>query len=272
MMGACVLADRGIVRVAGAGARAFLQGLVTCDMDKVSETDAAYGALLSPQGKILFDFFIAQKGGDDFWIDTPAALAGDLCKRLGFYRLRAKLVIENKSDDHDGMKLAAFWDGAKPPQTAMLGFVDPRHPRLGTRSFMPAFPVGILADSESYEAHRIRLGVPKGGVDFAYGESFPHEANLDRLHGVDFKKGCYVGQEVVSRVEHRGTARKRLVPVTFAGGALAPGTPVTAGETVLGSMGSSIAGAGLAMLRLDKVEDARAAGLAVHAGATALTL
>ena len=135
---------------------------------------------------------------------------------------------------------------------------------------MPAFGVGFGNDAAPYEARRIALGVPKGGVDFAYGEAFPHECNLDRLNGVDFKKGCYVGQEVVSRVEHRGTARKRVVRVSFEGAAPELGAVVSAGEVALGVMGSSSAGRGLAMLRMDKAEEAAKAGVSIMSGATRL--
>ena len=265
-MSAAVLQDRRLVRVAGVGARAFLQGLVTCDMDKVSEAAAAYGALLSPQGKILFDFFVALKADEEFWLDVPAALAADFIKRLGFYRLRAKIVIE--AVNLEVMSVWVRWNGATAPAGALMSFADPRDAGLGMRNYMNA---ASHENRAAYDAHRIKLGVPEGGADFAYGETFPHEANLDRLNGVDFNKGCYVGQEVVSRVEHRGTARKRIVRVTFEGEAPARGAAVLAGDLALGVMGSSsAAGMGLAMLRLDKVEEALAKGIVLHAGAVAV--
>ena len=269
-MGAALLQDRGLLRVSGAGARDFLQGLVTCNLDHVTRAHGAYGALLSPQGKVLFDFFIAQRGDDDLWIDAPASMAADLAKRLGFYRLRAKIDIETLGEAHDAPCVAAFWEGARVPDAALAHYADPRDAKLGTRAVMPAFGVGLSNDAGAYDALRIKLGVPKGGVDFAYGEAFPHECNLDRLHGVDFKKGCYVGQEVVSRVEHRGTARKRVARVEFGGPAPAVGAAVMAGDVALGVMGSSVPGHGLAMLRLDKVEEAVKAGVVISAGATAL--
>lgn len=275
----CQLADRGVIRLSGAGTRAFLQGLVTCDMDRVTPDTAAYGALLSPQGKILSDFFIVENG-DGFMMDAPLALTADLAKRLSFYRLRAKIIIEIESgglsldtqSDND-MTLAASWGEDPALPGAVAGFADPRAPVLGTRSIAPRrVTQGLPGYESAYEARRIEAGVPRGGADFAYGETFPHEANLDRLHGVDFAKGCFIGQEVVARVEHRGTARKRVARVTFKGPLLAPGTKVMAGETEIGSIGSSYFGHALAMLRLDKAADALAAGQALMAGDVRLAL
>ena len=274
----CTLADRGVLRVSGAEARAFLQGLVTCDMDKVAPDTAAYGALLSPQGKILFDFFIAEDASG-FLIDAPLALTSDLAKRLGFYRLRAKIGIEilsggsslDTQSDND-LTLAASWGDDPALPGTLASFTDPRA-ALGRRIVAPRYATQTLPDySSAYEARRIEAGVPKGGADFAYGETFPHEANLDRLHGVDFSKGCFIGQEVVARVEHRGTARKRVSRVTFKGPLLAQGTPVTAGGLEIGVIGSSYFGHGLAMLRLDKAGAALAADVPLLAGSVALTL
>ncbi len=129
-----------------------------------------------------------------------------------------------------------------------------------------------MVDAAAYEAHRIALGVPSGGLDFAYGDAFPHEADMDQLHGVDFQKGCYVGQEVVSRVEHRGSARTRVIPVAFDGVAPATGSAVTAAGRSLGTMGSSAGHRGLALLRLERVDDALAAGAALTAGHVSLRL
>jgi tRNA-modifying protein YgfZ len=257
-MPTALLEDRGVVRVNGADARGFLQGLVTCDMDKVSDHSLSYGALLTPQGKILFDFLVSEREGD-FWLDTPRALAADLAKRLNFYKLRAKITIEDASAAH---AIAAHWGEVQE------GLKDPRHPDLGTREVVG--PGAVQGDAQAYEAHRIALGVPQGGLDFAYGETFPHDADLDLLHGVDFRKGCYVGQEVVSRVEHRGTARKRILPVTFEGAAPSVGSEIRAGEQVLGTMGSSAAGHGLASFRVDRLQEAQEAGAKVLAGTTEL--
>ena len=245
------LEDRGVVRVSGDTAREFLQGLVTCDVLCVTPQRFAFGALLTPQGKIIVDFIINEADGA-FWLDCPLTLAADLTKRLRFYRLRSKLDIDDLSTTHG---VSVVWDEASP------AIADPRDARLGER-IVGERVVLIkhygLDNAALYEAHRIEIGVPKGGVDFAYGDTFPHEANMDLLTGVDFTKGCYVGQEVVSRVEHRGLARKRIAHVEFAGVAPAPGASIRAGEHEIGVMGSSAPGIGLAMLRLDRVEEAKA--------------
>ncbi len=129
-----------------------------------------------------------------------------------------------------------------------------------------------LVDATHYEAHRIALGVPQGGVDFIYGDAFPHETNMDQLGGVDFDKGCYVGQEVVSRIEHRASARNRIVPIAYEGSALDPGIAVIAGDKIVGNLSSAVAGHGLAMLRLDRVSDALKAGLTLKAGEVTIRL
>jgi hypothetical protein len=154
-------------------------------------------------------------------------------------------------------------------------FSDPREARLGARAILPrARAAGVAnASFDDYEAHRIGLGVPAGGADFAYADIFPHDANLDLLHGVDFDKGCYVGQEVVSRMRHRGGARKRIVRLAFAGAAPERGTPIMAGDLAVGALGSAAAdGRALALVRLDRVEDARSAGRALTAGGVAVEI
>ena len=169
--------------------------------------------------------------------------------------------------------MLAAWPGSGETEYGLC-FRDPRLPALGTRCLIPpqhaaeaAADLGAtLTDAAAYEAHRIALGVPRGGLDFIYGDAFPHETDMDQLAGVDFAKGCYVGQEVVSRIEHRGSARKRVVPIAYDGIAPEAGMPVTAGEKTLGTLGSAAAGRGLAMLRLDRVEDALAAGTPLTAG------
>ncbi|HXN43896.1 MAG TPA: folate-binding protein, partial [Xanthobacteraceae bacterium] len=157
---------------------------------------------------------------------------------------------------------------------------DPRLPALGMRIMLPPHLIeqaarelnAGLTDAAAYEAHRITLGVPRCEVDFAYGDAFPHEADLDQLAGVDFDKGCYVGQEVVSRIEHRARARTRVVPVAYDGPAPDAGAPVMAGGKVVGTMGSSAAGRALASLRIDRVEAALAQGAGLHAAGVPLRL
>jgi len=264
------LSDRGIVRVSGDEARRFLDGLVTCDLDQVTPTAPRFGALLTPQGKILFDFIIFEApadAGGGFYLDVLRGYAPELAKRLTFYKLRAKITIEDLSET---LAVVAGWDGAPQPddEVGLVG-ADPRLPALGWRAIIAAEDAAELADAppEAYHAHRIALGVPEGGRDFLFNDAFPHETLMDQLHGVDFDKGCYVGQEVVSRMQHRGTARTRIVPVVYMDGFGAePGVEVTAGEKNLGKVGTSAGGRGLVMIRLDRATDALASGEPIHAG------
>ncbi|WP_245443861.1 folate-binding protein YgfZ [Microvirga sp. KLBC 81] len=263
------LADRGVVRVSGEDAKSFLDGLITCDLDRVSPEAARLGALLSPQGKVLFDFIVFQAPeeiGGGYYLDTLKLFATDLTKRLTFYKLRAKVVIEDLSD---AMAVVAGWDEQRPDDEVGLVAEDPRLPELGWRAIIAAQDAAEFAKApaEAYHVHRIALGVPEGGRDFLFGDAFPHEALMDQLHGVDFDKGCYVGQEVVSRMQHRGTARTRIVPAAYEGGFAADmGVEVTAGEKVLGKTGTGAEGRGLIMIRLDRAADALAAGEPILAG------
>jgi folate-binding protein YgfZ len=284
-MQAALLPDRGVVKVVGDDARRFLNGVVTADMAKVSPQHARFAALLTPQGKIIIDFIVAEAhpgDGGGFFLDCPRALAPELTQKLTFYRLRAKVIVEDLSDM---LGVMAVWDGAAGGGAGGAGdteyglaYADPRLEALGTRVMLPphlaataAQDVGAeLVDASRYDAHRIALAVPRGGLDFSYGDAFPHEADMDQLAGVDFAKGCYVGQEVVSRIEHRASARTRVVPVLFDGFAPEPGTPVTAGEKTIGTMGSSANGRGLALLRLDRLADALADAVEVRTGSVAI--
>ncbi len=266
------LSDRGVVKVAGEEARKFLNGLVTADMSKVTSASPRFAALLTPQGKIIVDFIVVEAvppDGGGFFLDCPRALAPTLVERLVFYRLRANISIEDLSAIHD---VVAIWDGALASASPATGggmcYPDPRLPELGLRCIGP--PVRAAIESADYEAHRIALGVPRGGIDFHYGDAFPHEAEMDQLQGVDFHKGCFVGQEVVSRMEHRGTARTRVVPVALDGAAPAPGVAVTAAGKPVGVMGSAAGRHGLAALRLDRVDEALASGVPLFADGIAL--
>jgi tRNA-modifying protein YgfZ len=271
---AAFLADRGVVSVSGADSAGFLQGLLTNDIEKLAPGEARYAALLTPQGKILFDMIVARSPDADapvFLIDCGAAQAADLAKRLGFYKLRAKVAI---ADESAARAVAAFWGGEPVAIEGGVLYADPRDPRLGWRAILPR-PIADAVGPEhvgEYEGLRIGVVAPKGGVDFAYADAFPHDANLDLLHGVDFDKGCYVGQEVVSRMKHRGTARRRIVRVKLAGPPPAPGAPVMDRELAVGILGSSSGREALALLRLDRVEDAAAAGRTLSAESVGLML
>jgi folate-binding protein YgfZ len=278
-MKAAFLPDRGVVKVSGIDARDFLNGLVTTDATLLRPGLGRFGALLTPQGKIVVDFLITEAPaghGGGFLLDCPLALAQALTDKLGFYKLRAKVAVENLSES---LGVLAAW-GGEPSIKPDLAFADPRNIALGWRILVPeelapkvADLIGAdLVDSSVYDAHRIVSGAPRGGLDFMYGDAFPHETNMDRLHGVDFDKGCYVGQEVVSRMQHRGTARTRTVRVIVDGPAPEPGAAILAGDKPVGTMGSTAGPNGLALIRIDRAADAVAAGMPLTAGGIAVRL
>jgi tRNA-modifying protein YgfZ len=275
------LTDRGVVTVTGEEAKPFLDGLLTCDLTRVAPGRPSFGALLAPQGKILFDFIVfeaPQETGGGFFFDVARAAAAGLAKRLGFYKLRAKAAV---TDASDACAVMAGWAGAAKLDRAELVGDDPRLPALGWRAVLTRDDASTLdpllgkggSAADDYHSHRIALGIPEGGKDFQFNDAFPHEALMDQLHGVDFGKGCYVGQEVVSRMQHRGTARTRIVPLVYRDGIVAkPGAAVTAGDKVVGTTGTAMRGRGLAMVRLDRVADALAAGQELRAGGLPVAL
>ena len=269
---AALLADRAVLRVTGADARKFLQGMLTSDVSKLEDGRAIHAGLLAPQGKILFELFVVAANGD-FLIDVAHDKPAELIKRLGFYRLRSQVEIAEEK----ALKVAAVWGGSPRLPEGAIAYADPRLAELGSRVMLPSgASIGALGCTEAseagYHAMRIKLGVPEGGRDYAFGEAFPHEALFDQLNGVDFKKGCYVGQEVVSRMEHRGLARKRIVPVEGEAPLPAPGTAVEAGGVPIGELGSVAGASGLASLRLDRAEEALAKGSTLTAGGVRITL
>ena len=276
-MKAALLPDRGVIKVTGDEARKFLHGLVTADVLGVAPGTARFCALLTPQGKIIADFFVTeapQAEGGGFFLDIPRALAITLIEKLNLYKLRAKVLIEDLTEI---LGVVAVWDGGGTTRQG-LTYADPRLRALGFRVMIAphraaaaASELGaVLVSADDYEAHRIALGVPRGGLDFAYGDAFPHEADMDQLGGIDFAKGCYVGQEVASRIEHRGIARTRAVALCYDGATPESGAPITAGERQVGTMGSAARGRGIALVRLDRVAEAEQTALA--AGGTPIRL
>jgi folate-binding protein YgfZ len=231
--------DRTIISIAGDGALAFLHNLLTCDL---SQPKPVYGALLTPQGKILHDVFVVPDG-DVIWIDVARTQAADLLKRLVMYRLRAKLDI--KIAQEKAVAVSSHDDLSD-------GFADPRTAVMGWRAIVAD---GSLPEAHGYDEARIAAGLADSVQDIGSGELFVHEANLDQLHGVSFNKGCYVGQEVVSRTHHRHSARNRILPVLLEG-VIAKDTDITSCEQRIGTMLSSVNSLGLALLRLDRLADA----------------
>ncbi len=269
----CFLADRGVVEVAGADAAGFLQRLITNSVLNIPRGEGRYAGLLTSQGKLLFDFFVVPlpEGPEaGYLIDCASEQTPELVKRLNLHKMRAKITIEDKSEK---FAVAAIFGGDAATSVDGIFYRDTRAPGMGLRVIVPRGDALAKLDCEDpsrYEAHRIAKGVPKGGVDFRYGDAFVHDVNLDLLNGVDFKKGCYVGQEVVARVQYRNSARKRTVKIRFDGSAPAQGTQIMAGETNIGQVGSTTGEEGLAMVRLDRLEEARVAGVALKAGDAAV--
>jgi folate-binding protein YgfZ len=259
------LDDRAVIAVTGSEARPFLQGLITNDIEMVAPGRAIYAALLTPQGKVLFDFLIAE-GDGALLIDCARSTRDALAKRLSMYRLRAKATIEPR----DQLEVLAEWDGDRAKYA--ITFEDPRLPALGRRAIGAAgeMPAAVL-DAAAYRSRRLELGVPES-VDFGSDRMFALDADLDELHAIAFDKGCYVGQELTARMKHRGTARKRLLPVESVSGAELPGpdTSVTAAGKDVGDIASTYGAKGFAQIRLDRLEDAGDGPL--QAGTTAVRI
>ncbi len=260
------LVDRGVIKVSGPDAKQFLQGLITNDMDLLQNQKAIHAGLLSPQGKILFDFFVVNDG-DAFLLDVARHQSVPLKLRLGMYRLHSNVTIENVSPN---FTVVALWGDTLPtlPKASdPIHFTDPRLEPMGMRilvtiksGWLPSKLDATPATQEKYDAHRISLGVPEGGKDYAFGETFIHEALFDQLNGVSFSKGCFIGQEVVSRMQHRATARRRIVPIEGHTQLPPKGTEIRAGSSLIGTVCSVAEKKALANLRLDRVQEALKAG------------
>ncbi|MCA0433641.1 MAG: folate-binding protein [Proteobacteria bacterium] len=239
------LRSRAVIRLAGENVLHFLHNLLTMDVDHLAPGHLAYGALLSPQGKIQHELFVHNQG-DAVFIDCVAGQRDELLRKLMMYRLRAKISIEPA----EGLSVVAD------PERPVDGIAaDPRHDGLGARLLTAH---AGEPDDGSYRAFGLALGIGDGALDIGQNEFFPHEANLDLLNGVNFRKGCYVGQEVVSRMQHRGTARSRLLPVSCGGPAPPKGTAITSGETLVGTLLSSQDHRAMAVIRLDRLAEVKA--------------
>ncbi len=279
------LTDRGVLAIHGPETRSFLQGIITNDIAKVDRTRSIYAALLTPQGKFLFDFILHDDGGDGVLLEAQADRLGDLARRLTMYKLRSKAVIEDVSASMavtaliggDGPAAAKLYPGAGNAwrNGDTVACIDPRLAALGVRIVHPAatplardgFAPGTLED---YQAHRLALAVPEGGSDVLVEKSFILESNFEELNAVDFNKGCYVGQELTARTKFRGTIRRRLFGVTAEGALPPPGTPITAGSAEIGEMRSARDGIGIALIRTDRLEEA-GADTPLHAGDVTIT-
>jgi folate-binding protein YgfZ len=283
--GYVLLPERGVIALGGAEAVPFLQGLISNDLAKISEDRAGYGALLTPQGKFLFDFVILRQG-DLLLLEVERERLAALVQRLTLYRLRSKVALDDASGRFAvaaviGEGVAARFalpeqPGACRPLEDGIACVDPRLAGLGVRLLLPperlepALQALGLArlEPEAYERARLALGVPDGSRDLVVEKSTLLESGFEELGGVDFAKGCFVGQELTARMKYRGLVRKRLLPVILKGPRPEPGAIIRLGEREAGEMRSSIDGQGLALLRLDRLAEAAAAGTALVAGAT----
>ena len=235
------LTDRALVRVAGSDARSFLQGLVTQDVEGLVPGELRYGALLTPQGRMILDLFLLGET-EGVLIDVAAAAQEDFIRRLTLYRLRAKVTIEAADTP-----VMACWD---PGGQGEGWIIDPRLPSLGARRYGALENAnGVKAD---YNAHRLSLGVVDPLRDAPDGDLYPIEANLDLLNGIDFKKGCFVGQETTSRMKRRGQIKTRMVPLTFEGLPPSFGADVLTGDLRAGEVRSGGEGRALALMRLDR--------------------
>jgi len=243
------LNSRALVRVEGADWRVFLQGLISQDVETLNQGEVRFGALLNPQGRLLFDLFLVG-GGEGCLIDVAADRREALIQRLNLYRLRAKVRIAAD----DGAVLALWPKAAAAPGPGWSP--DPRLAELGWRGYGAVAPVDAEGvDEAAYDAWRGGLGVPDSARDSPFETDYPIEANFDLLGGIDFRKGCFVGQETTSRMKRRGTVKSRMAPIAFDGAAPAPGSALLAGGLRAGQVLSGADDAAMALLRLDRLAE-----------------
>ena len=274
------LSDRGIIRITGDDSRDFLQGLISNDINQVGPARAIYAALLTPQGKYLFDFFIVEHDGG-LLLETEATAIPALTKRLTMYKLRSQVTLEDVSanwrvlalwgDDTAATLSLAGEAGAAAASNNGVAFIDPRLAEVGARAYVSAGDtLGEFeaADNAAYDSHRLALGLPDGSRDLVAEKSILLESGFDELHGVDWNKGCYMGQELTARTKYRGLVKKRLVPIAIDGPLPEPGTPIMAGDKSVGEVRSGRDGQALALIRLETLEDTSAGLIAGDAKVT----
>lgn len=266
-----MLEDRGIVTIGGEDRRTFLQGLISNDVSRVDGSRSVYAAFLTAQGKYLHDFFVAEIG-DVLALECERRRSADLVRRLRIYKLRAKVAVEDRSADWAVAALIgedaaaavglASEAGASAPFLGGVAFVDPRLADGGVRAILPAADAakrlsdaGFVAETQdAYDRHRLALGLADGSRDMELERTILLECGFDELHGVDWEKGCFLGQELTARTKYRGLIRKRLIPVLVEGPLPEPGTPILKDDREVGEMRSGSGDLGLAMLRLEALE------------------
>ncbi|RUO97708.1 folate-binding protein [Hyphomicrobium sp.] len=267
------LQNRGVVSVTGQDSEKLLQGLVTNDIECLAKGEARHAGLLSPQGKILFDFFVV-KHGAGYLLVIARTKAAELVKRLTMYKLRADVAL---ADVSDAFEVSAVWgaDADVSGEGNVVAFRDPRHPSMGLVLLSNAAVEERRAEAaddsvNDYDAHRVELGVPEGGKDYEFGDAYPHEANFDLLHGVSFSKGCYVGQEIVARMQNKTVVRKRAVKIS-GDAPLTSGSDILLGDIPVGRIGTIAGNRALAMLRLDRAVEAEQKNLPLTADGILVT-
>ncbi|WP_269931544.1 CAF17-like 4Fe-4S cluster assembly/insertion protein YgfZ [Aminobacter sp. HY435] len=264
-MPTAILADRAIVDVSGPDAEHFLQNILTVDLAALGEREAKPGALLAPQGKIMFDFLVSRSGESALRLECRADIADDFVRRLMLYRLRAKADISKQ----DQVVVSVSWEDDSAASQSDSTVRDSRFQQPVFRHYGTA--PAASATEAGWHAFRIANGVAESGADYALADAFPHDVLLDQLDGVGFKKGCFIGQEVVSRMQHRGTARRRVLLISGASDLPEPGTDLVASGKVVGTLGSVSGKTGLAIARIDRVKAALDAGAVIAAGDVTVT-
>ncbi|ODT08336.1 MAG: aminomethyltransferase [Mesorhizobium sp. SCN 65-20] len=271
-MPTAILADRAIIDVSGPDAEHFLQNILTVDLAVLGQGEAKPGALLAPQGKIMFDFLVSRSGENALRLECRADIADDFVRRLTLYRLRAKADISKQ----DQPVVAVSWQSDSASSQADSTASQTESTVRDSRFQSPVlrhYGAAPSADATAADWHAFRIanGVAESGPDYALSDAFPHDVLLDLLGGVGFKKGCFIGQEVVSRMQHRGTARRRVLLISAASDLPAPGTDLVSAGKVVGTLGSVSGGHGLAIARIDRVKAALDAGAEITTGDVPVT-
>ena len=271
------LSERGLIKIAGPDTRDFLQGLVSQNMQRVTDTQAVYSAFLTPQGKFLFDFFAFEMDGAVF-LDVEAERRSDFFKRLSMYKLRSDVELTDETENFSVYGVLDSQGFAERGQAKGIDggviYADPRLLNMGCRAVLPASDASALeamglsvGDLDSFETLRMSLGLADGSRDMSVDKALLLENGFEELDGVDFGKGCFMGQELTARTRYRGLVKKRLLPVTIDGPAVEPGTAFELDGKAAGEMKTSVGNQGLALVRLEQLSD----GVSFTAGDTTIT-
>ncbi len=254
-----LLPHRSVIAVGGDDRVEFLQGLISNDITKVVPGRAIWAALLTPQGRFLNDMFVIDGGDGALLLETERGRAPALAKKLNLYKLRSKVVVEDRSAALEVAVVFGVGADRALPIDGAVAFVDPRLPELGVRMLAPIGKAAALLQAcglaevpfDDYDALRLSLGVPDGSRDLPVEKALLLESGFDELNGVDWKKGCYIGQELTARTKYRGLVRKRLFPVRIEGTLPVSGTTIELDGQDVGELRSGAGERAIAMLRLD---------------------